>query len=147
MVLRRMNVQNPERRQDLKQTLAARLRDDATDAERKLWAMLRRGQVAGLRFRRQQPIGPFVVDFYCSAAKLIVELDGDQHGDDEHAQYDAARTQWLSAHGYRVLRYPNGEVLKNPQIVLDGVAHVLEISAVPLPEIRCANFDFDLRKH
>ena len=141
VVLRRMNVQNPERRQDLKQTLAARLRDNATDAERKLWAMLRRGQIAGLRFRRQQPIGPYVVDFYCSAAKLIIELDGDQHGSDSHALYDRTRTCWLMVRGYCVLRFANGEFLKNPQTVLDGIAHVLEGRAVPLPEICETNFD------
>jgi len=134
VILRRMNIQNPERRRDLKRVLAARLRDSATDAERKLWSVLRGHQVAGLRFRRQQPIGPYVVDFYCSAAKLIIELDGDQHGEDRHVRYDAARTQWLLARGYRVLRFPNGEFLKTPQIVLDGIAHVLEARAVPLPK-------------
>jgi len=131
-----MNIQNPERRQDLKQPLAARLRDNATDAERKLWAMLRRGHVAGLRFRRQQPIGPYVVDFYCSAAKLIIELDGDQHGEDGHVRHDEERTQWLTANGYCVLRFANGEFLKNPQIILDGIAQVFEARAVPLPKPR-----------
>ena len=68
----------------MKRDLARRLRQDATEAERRL----RNKQFGGLRFRRQQPIGPFVVDFYCSAARLIVELDGGQHADPVRARYD-----------------------------------------------------------
>ena len=123
---------NPTRRRILKQGMAAKLRGTATDAERILWSMLRNKQIAGLRFRRQQPIGPYIADFYCSAAKLI-ELDGDQHGTEQHICYDEARTCWLSAHGYCVLRYPNGEFLKNPKSVLDGIEHILMERNVPLP--------------
>ena len=119
------------RRQGLKTKFAKQLRADATDAERKLWSVLRGHQVAGLRFRRQQPIGPFVVDFYCSGAKLVIELDGDQHGADEDAAYDATRTHWLASHGYRVLRFPNWQVLKNPRSILDEIARMFEIRAVP----------------
>lgn len=120
------------RRRGLKTTFAKRLRQNATDAERRLWAVLRSHQVAGLCFRRQQPIGPYVVDFYCAAARLVIELDGDQHGGDEQVAYDRLRSEWLSARGYRVLRFPNGDVLRNPQIVLDGIAQVFELRAVPL---------------
>jgi adenine-specific DNA-methyltransferase len=123
------------RRQGLKASFAKQLRASSTDAERKLWSILRNHQVAGLRFRRQQPIGPYVGDFYCSAAKLIVELDGDQHGADNNVASDALRSQWLASNGYRVLRFPNWQVLKNPQIVLDEIARMFEIRAVPSPRI------------
>jgi very-short-patch-repair endonuclease len=114
------------RRGELKQPFAFRLRQDATESERKLWSLLRTRQIAGLRFRRQQPIGPYIVDFYCSAAKLVIELDGDQHGADKAVGYDAARTAWLSAHGYTVLRFPNRDVFQNPHVIMDAIAHVLE---------------------
>ncbi|HEY0282093.1 MAG TPA: endonuclease domain-containing protein [Rhizomicrobium sp.] len=127
-------IADPNRRRSLKQGLASELRNSATDAERKLWSKLRSKQFAGLRFRRQQPIGPYIADFYCSAAKLVVELDGDQHGDDRHVQYDAVRTRWLSTQGYRVLRFPNGEFLRNPQAVLDGIWNALNDSGIPLPK-------------
>lgn len=129
------------RRTGLKTKFAKQLRATSTDAERRLWSVLRDHQIAGLRFRRQQPIGPYVVDFYCSGARLVIELDGDQHGADDDAAYDAARSQWLSSQGYRVLRFPNWQVLKNSQSVLDEIAHVFEIHAVPLPENRTANCD------
>jgi very-short-patch-repair endonuclease len=122
------------RRTGLKTRFAKQLRANSTDAERKLWSILRNHQVAGLRFRRQQPIGPYIVDFYCSGAKLIVELDGDQHGADGNVQYDSLRSDWLASHGYRVLRFPNWQILKNPQVVLDEIARAFEIRAVPLPD-------------
>ena len=75
-----MRPQLNPRRRILKHERAHELRASATESERRLWSLLRRKQMAGLRFRRQQTIGPYIVDFYCSATKLIVELDGDQHG-------------------------------------------------------------------
>jgi very-short-patch-repair endonuclease len=109
------------------------LREDMTDAERVLWAALRSKQIAGLRFRRQQPIGPYVVDFCCSAAKLIVELDGDQHGVDCTVRYDEERSLSLVQQGYRVLRFPNADVLRSRQVVIDSILHHLEEHGVPLP--------------
>ncbi|MDE2164158.1 MAG: DUF559 domain-containing protein, partial [Alphaproteobacteria bacterium] len=117
-----------------KQEFASELRRSATNAEHRLWSLLRNRQLGGLRFRRQQPIGPYVVDFYCSAAKLIVELDGDQHGEDRHVRYDADRTRWLTAHGYRVLRFSNGVFLQNPNTVFEGIWNALDDSGVPLPK-------------
>jgi len=78
--------------------LARKLRRTPTDAEIRLWSRLRRKQLEGFRFRRQHPLGPYVVDFFCAAAKLIVEVDGGQHANDGDA-----RTRWLAARGYRVI--------------------------------------------
>ena len=80
--------------------LARKLRLTPTDAEIRLWSRLRGKQLAGLRFRRQHPLGPYVVDFFCAEAKLIVEVDGGQHADDGEA-----RTRWVEARAYRVIRF------------------------------------------
>jgi len=129
------------RRKGLKTKFAKQLRQTATDAERKLWGLLRDHQFGGLRFRRQQLVGPYVVDFCCSPAKLVVELDGDQHGADAGAAYDTLRTEWLASHGYRVLRFPDWRALKNPQSILEEIAHAFEIRAVPLPGNTSGVFD------
>ena len=129
-----------ERRSQFKQGAARRLRENATDAERILWSLLRRKQLAHVRFRRQQPIGPYIVDFYCSIAKLVVELDGSQHFEDKAIAYDEARTRWLKENGYRVLR-GNVEFLKNKEGTLEAIWHAVKSSGLPLPEIRGANFD------
>jgi very-short-patch-repair endonuclease len=102
---------------DLQRGNARRLRREMTDAERKLWYAVRARRLARLGFRRQVPIGPFIVDFFCPEHRLIIELDGSQHGTDEALRYDAERTEWLAANGYRVMRFWNREVLTN----LDGV--------------------------
>ena len=78
-----------------------------TGPERTLWALLRRKQL-GLHFRRQHPIGPFVLDFYCATAKLCVEIDGPVHAD--RVEYDARRTAWLAKEGVRVLRFSTDSV-------------------------------------
>jgi very-short-patch-repair endonuclease len=129
------------RRQNLKQPFAVRLRANATDAERILWSILRSHQIAGLRFRRQQPIGPYIVDFYCASAKLVIELDGDQHGADHVVLYDEDRTQWLTEQGYCVLRFPNADVFRNRQNIIDSIMHHLEEHDIPLPGICGANSD------
>ncbi|GIK99373.1 MAG: hypothetical protein BroJett029_35820 [Alphaproteobacteria bacterium] len=95
------------------------LRVNATDAERKLWHQLRRKQVGGLRFRRQYPLGLYIVDFVCLPARLVVEVDGGQHA--EQLERDAARTAWLESQGFRVIRFWNNEVLGN----IEGVLHVI----------------------
>ncbi|HEY4343897.1 MAG TPA: endonuclease domain-containing protein [Parvibaculum sp.] len=100
---------------------ARALRRDQTDAERKLWSILRRNTL-GHSFRRQHPIGKFIVDFICLDQKLIIEADGGQH-DEEQAAYDAARTAWLEERGYKVLRFWNNEILGN----IEGVAEVIQL--------------------
>jgi very-short-patch-repair endonuclease len=98
---------------------ARRLRRDQTDAERKLWFRLRDRPLSGLKFWRQMPVGRFVVDFCREAARLIIEVDGGQHG--ERLEQDADRTRILEAMGYLVLRFWNNDVLQN----IDGVAETI----------------------
>ena len=87
------------------------LRRNPTEAERTLWRHLRQRHVAGRKFRRQHPIGRYVLDFVCLETKLVIELDGGQHADREAE--DQGRTAWLEARGYRVLRFWNTEVFEN----------------------------------
>jgi len=102
---------------------ARRLRRDQTDAERTLWWRLRDRQLSGAKFRRQHPVGPFITDFCCPEVELIIELDGGQHAGQREA--DAQRTAFLEAHGYRVLRFWDNEVLANIEGVLERIAEVL----------------------
>jgi len=108
-----------------------RLRRDATDAERRLWYRLRARQIAGAKFVRQDPIGPYVVDFACREQRLIVEVDGGQHATDPR---DAVRDQWLSDRGYRVLRFWNNDVLGNMEGVLEMIAAALPSDGPPHPD-------------
>ncbi len=102
---------------------ARKLRNTGTDAESKFWQSVRARQLAGWKFRRQFPYGPYVVDFICLDAKMIVELDGGQHA--EHLDYDAARTQFLESAGFRVLRFWDHDVLRNLNAVLEQLLYVL----------------------
>jgi len=99
-------------------TRARQLRRDATDAERRLWSALRDRRLAGYRFRRQYPIGPFFVDFACTKQRVIIEADGGQHSD---SKTDDRRTAWLESRGWRVLRFWNNEILRNPEGVIDAI--------------------------
>ena len=98
---------------------ARSLRWNATDAERLLWKHLRRRKVDGFRFRRQRPFGPYVCDFICLEAKLVVELDGSQHA--ETTDYDARRDHFIRSHGFRVLRFWHGHVTADMEAVLDTI--------------------------
>ena len=88
-----------------------------TEAERLLWSKLRKKQIKGLRFYRQRIIGDFIVDFYCHTGRLVIEVDGGQHYNEDHIREDAARDDFLKNLGLKVLRFSNWDVLKN----LDGV--------------------------
>jgi very-short-patch-repair endonuclease len=102
------------------------LRHEETPPEELLWLVLRNGQIGGLKFRRQHPVGPYVVDFYCHSAALVVELDGMSH--DRRASQDAARTGYLESQGLRVLRVTNEDVMDN----LDGVTReIARLTGVP----------------
>jgi very-short-patch-repair endonuclease len=118
---------NTSNRRDVKRAFAKSLRTTATDAECILWSLLRTRQLGGLRFRRQHPIGPYIVDFFCPSAKLIVELDGSQHGTDEAVSYDDDRTRFLQVRGYRVLRFWNIEVMQNRDNVLAAIHHMATV--------------------
>jgi very-short-patch-repair endonuclease len=102
---------------------ARNLRRGMTKAEKRLWGILRSRQTEGYRFRRQVPIGGFIVDFVCHAARLIVEIDGGQH--DPSSEAEASRTRFLEAEGYRVLRFWNNEVRDNPEGVRAAIAQHL----------------------
>ena len=108
---------------------ARRLRQASTDAERRLWHRLRSRQIGGAKFARQDPIGPYVVDFVCREQRLIIEVDGSQHATDER---DAVRDKWLSDRGYRVLRFWNNDVLANTDGVLEAILAALSEVTTPL---------------
>jgi very-short-patch-repair endonuclease len=97
---------------------ARQMRSRPTDAEKKLWRRLSHRQLAGCKFRRQVPIGPYIVDFACLPKKLIVEVDGSQHIESEN---DLVRTAWLESQGYRVVRCWNNEVLTNIAGVVEAI--------------------------
>lgn len=104
---------------------AARLRKEATDVERKLWAALRNRQLNGYKFRFQASIGPYVVDFLCAEKRLVIELDGGQHSDEA----DLRRTAFLERDGYVVQRFWNNEVIEN----FDGVLERISVRLAALP--------------
>jgi very-short-patch-repair endonuclease len=101
--------------------LAKNLRKRATDTERLVWKHLRAKHFKGIKFRRQQPIGKYIVDFICFEKKLIIELDGGQHAMLSEKQKDIERNKWFEAQGYRVLRFWDDEVLMNTQGVLEVI--------------------------
>jgi very-short-patch-repair endonuclease len=109
----------------VKHDLAKKLRREQTGVERKLWLTLRGRRFHNFKFRRQQPIGPYVADFVCFETSLIVELDGDQHGSSQGLAYDTTRTKRLAADGFRVLRFPNHELKSNFDGVLTAIAMAL----------------------
>ena len=100
---------------------ARELRKRLTDAEKKLWRHLRLRQIEGCKFRRQQPIGKYIVDFVCFEKKLIIELDGGHHV--SQRSYDSNRTDWLEPQGYKVIRFWNNEVLGEIGVVLDVIVN------------------------
>ncbi|WP_375393303.1 endonuclease domain-containing protein [uncultured Sphingomonas sp.] len=110
-------------------TRSRELRTHPTEAEARLWERLRGARLNGLRFRRQVPLGSYIVDFLCPAAKLVVELDGSQHVDQQ--AYDARRTSFLEGEGYRVLRVWNNDVLARPDAVLEAI--LAAVSPLPGP--------------
>ncbi|MCA9234443.1 MAG: endonuclease domain-containing protein [Planctomycetales bacterium] len=111
---------------DLTRERATALRRQATAPERILWSALRSRSLDGLKFRRQHPIEPYIVDFYCAEVQLIVELDGESHNGRE--DYDRQRSEYLGRLGFRVIRVSNDDVLHN----LEGaVAYILRIARQP----------------
>jgi very-short-patch-repair endonuclease len=111
-------------------SLARALRKDMTEAERHLWRSLRMLQLDGHKFRRQFPLGPYIVDFVCLSTRLIVEVDGGQHLNDSR---DQTRDAWLSNRGFRVLRFWNNDVLARTDSVLDAILGALSTPTPALP--------------
>lgn len=111
---------------------AKQLRKGMTDAERRLWQYLRAGRLEGMKFRRQHPVPPYIVDFCCVEAGLVVELDGSQHS----PAADAARTRYLQSQGWRVVRFWDNDVLREVEVVVAAIWDFTsrpDLSPTPLP--------------
>jgi very-short-patch-repair endonuclease len=119
---------------------AKKLRANTTPHERALWRALKELPIEGTHFRRQAPIGPYIVDFLCPAKRLIIELDGGHHNDDTTAKRDSERQAWLEQEGYRVIRFWNSDVTRDLNAVLERIYVELygsrEAEAFPLKHLR-----------
>jgi very-short-patch-repair endonuclease len=111
---------------------AQKLRSSMTDAEISLWVKLRRKQIHGLQFYRQKPLGNFIVDFYCPAAQLVIEIDGGQHYEKAGMIQDELRDGYLESLGLDVLRFSNRDVLGNMEGVLSAIVEHIESLNAPL---------------
>ena len=107
------------------------LRTGMTDAEQKLWLQLRRRQILGIQFYRQKPLGPFIVDFYAPAVKLVIELDGSQHHEPDYARRDAERDACLAGQGLLVIRFDNRQALLETEAVIEVIIRVCEERQIP----------------
>lgn len=116
----------PPRSNPKTRTHAIELRKELTPAERKLWALIRNDQL-GVNFRRQHAVGNYIPDFVCIEKKLILELDGSQHL--EQQEYDQERTKYLESLGYKVIRFWNNDVMNNMDGVILAILHLMEDKA------------------
>jgi very-short-patch-repair endonuclease len=103
------------------QKYAKALRRRMTDAETILWSSIRRSAVNGMHFRRQHPIGPYVADFACALARVVIEVDGATHSSNEEQEYDRRRDSYMQSRGWRIIRVTNTEIYKSLNDVLDGL--------------------------
>jgi very-short-patch-repair endonuclease len=101
---------------------ARRLRQSSTDAERRMWSALRDRRLTRYKFRRQHPVGDFILDFACTEFRLVIELDGGQHADDPA---DIRRTAWLEGQGWKVIRFWNNDIVTNTDGVLQAILRTL----------------------
>lgn len=101
--------------------LSQQLRDNMTDAEKHLWSKIKMRQIKGYWFYRQKPIGSYIADFYCPKAKMVIEVDGGQHFENEAVEYDKIRDNTMNSLGLKVLRFTNTDVLSN----IEGVIEIL----------------------
>jgi len=120
-----------KRRPDLLK-LARTLRKNATPYEKRLWSDLRRLKSQGFHFRRQVVLGQFIIDFACHQSKVVIELDGNQHGEPEHAKRDSIRDAWLTSEGFHVLRFWNSDLHENYDNVLDDIYHAARNKLEPV---------------
>jgi len=109
------------------------LRKNANDAEQRLWSYLRGRQLDGYKFRRQHALGQYIADFVCLPAHLVVELDGDTHGNDERERLDAIRTESIERAGYRVIRFWNDQVFNNADGIIEEISNALRTASFPSP--------------
>ena len=111
------------------------LRQDETWAEKLMWRWLRDRRFSGYKFRRQQPLGEYYLDFFCEEAELAVELDGSQHGFPDRLQHDAEREKFLQSRGIKTLRFWNSQLRREAQSIRDTIFNELQTRAPrPLPE-------------
>jgi very-short-patch-repair endonuclease len=124
----------------IRRATAKKLRANATPHERILWRALKELPMDGTHFRRQAPIGPYVVDFFCPAKRLIIELDGGHHNEDATAERDSERQTWLEKEGYRVIRFWNSDVAGDLNAVMEKIYvelyGALQAEALPLKHHR-----------
>jgi very-short-patch-repair endonuclease len=113
----------------MNKTRARQLRKNMTEAELALWRHLRLRQLIGCKFRRQQPIGNYIVDFVCFEKQLIIEIDGGQHS--QQSTYDCERDEWLHKEGFRVIRFWNNQVLQEIEAVKEIIADSLGANYAP----------------
>ncbi|OLD50145.1 MAG: hypothetical protein AUI42_04685 [Actinobacteria bacterium 13_1_40CM_2_65_8] len=119
------------RRDSISVDRSRKLRREQTAAEKRIWSRLRGKRFLGYKFRRQHAIGTYIVDFACLRSRLVIEIDGDSHGEDHAAELDGARTAWLQTQGLRVLRFWNHSVIEDIDSVMESVYYALECDAVP----------------
>jgi very-short-patch-repair endonuclease len=108
--------------------IARKLRRESSPIERNLWSRLRNRQLASEKFTRQEIIGNYIVDFCCRSAKLVIEIDGDEHGTPKGVAYDGARIKIIEAFGYHIIRFTNRDVNGNIEGVLETILHELNIA-------------------
>ncbi len=111
---------------DEKYIRARKLRNNMTEQEKKLWYYLRKRSISNCRFRRQYPIGNYIVDFICREKNLIIEIDGGQHNEEESIIYDKVRTAYLESRGFRVIRFWNNDIDTNIEAVLQEIVKYLD---------------------
>jgi very-short-patch-repair endonuclease len=141
----RVGIKSRFDRTKIKTGLARRLRRDSTDVESKLWHKLRNNQIDSAGFRRQHPAGPYVLDFYCPALRLAIELDGGQHNEGTHSARDRKRDDWLAERGVTVLRFWNSDIIKNLSGVLEAIAaKIAEVRSEKLTPTRRWRADLPL---
>ena len=114
-------------------SFARRMRGEATDAEDRMWAVLRSRRLSGFKFRRQYPIGGYIIDFFCIKERFGIELDGGQHANHAIVEYDTKRTERLNDLGVRVLRFWDHDVLKDTDEVAESIWRALTTRAEPSP--------------
>ena len=111
---------------------ARELRKNSTEQELKIWKLLRNRQLSNYKFRRQYPIGPYIVDFICREKRLIIELDGGQHNENRNIMYDTERTKYLELRGYKVIRFWNNDIDNNIEGVYKSIQSKLRTTVLSL---------------